>query len=163
VFALHDGSKHRQQSSEDPDEGHAIKKGSKPERSVLDHTVPRVDGNGQNEECRGDVSDVNEKALTEAPVRLTVDLTELKPVEADNEAQCLHQVGQGQVVDEDNILIVADEGAVMLAPSDHAVADKRKQTTCRNHRDKSEDSNGWETSLKERREVGITGRFNRPG
>ena len=131
MFALHDGSDYRKQSSKDPDGDHTVEEGCKLERSIFDNPEPCVNGDGQDEEGRGDIADVNEKALTEAPIRVAVDLTTLKPVEADCEAQSLHQVGQGQIVHEDEVLIAAKEGAVMATPSYHEVADDGEQRACR--------------------------------
>lgn len=68
MFALRYGSNYCEQSSKEPNRDHAAEKSFKLERSVSDYTEPRVDRDSQNEEGRGDIANVNEKALTETPV-----------------------------------------------------------------------------------------------
>jgi len=73
---------------------------------------------------------VNEEALTKAPVGVAVNLAALEPMEANDEAQSLHQISQRQVVDENDVLIQADIGTVVLAGGNQTVADEAEEGNC---------------------------------
>lgn len=127
MFALQDRSQDGEKPSEAPNEGDNAKEDIVRHLPIPHNAEPRVKSDGQDEECRGDIANVNEETLTEAPIGVAINLATLQPVPANDEAASLHQVSQGEVVDEDYVLVVADEGAVVLAPSDHAVADEAEE------------------------------------
>lgn len=123
--------------------------------TIADNAEPRVECDAHDEESRRDVTDVDEEALTEAPTGGALDFTQLKPMEANDEAESLHHISQGEIVDQDHILVVAHKGAVVLAPSDHTVRDEAEKDDSRQDRDQGEGANCREPTLKEGREVGV--------
>ena len=106
--------------------------------------------------------------MTEAPTGVTINLTALKPMPADDEAKRLHQISKCQIVDENDILVQSHKGTIVSAPGDHAIADKGEEAECGDDGNQSKSTNRRKTSIEERRKVGIDAargsarRFNHP-
>lgn len=108
---------------------------------------PSVKRNQQDEETARDVADVDEPSLREARRRRSHQLAFRQPVEAEDEAERLLQVGEEELVDEDDVLVVSDVGAVVATPEDHAEGDPYQQDGGRDDRQESEGSYAVEAFL----------------
>ncbi|KAH9828103.1 hypothetical protein Tdes44962_MAKER09490, partial [Teratosphaeria destructans] len=138
--------------------------------------VEGVEGDGEDEEARGDVATVQQPALREARLvgggqsrcrwgdapaasaaylRGSQDGVDPDPVEADDERRALLQVGQQQVEDEDDVLVVADPALVVRAPADEAEADEADDGHGRQDGHEAEDAEGHEAVAEGVAQVGV--------
>lgn len=108
----------------------------------LDYTQPRVDRNGKHEKATGDVSNLQEPRLEKARCGRGQDLVDAEPMERHDERNRLLQVGQKEVVDQDDILVVADVLSVVFPPADQPVCDEDEQSGDAEKRHHGEDGDG---------------------
>lgn len=117
--------------------------------------VVGVDCNCQHEETTADVSRMQKPALTEAGWRWSQDVAFSIPVPADEERSALLEIGNQEVEDQDDVLVVADERLVVKAPGDESGGDEDDECCCAGHREGGEDGDG-DQSVPE-----VVGQFGR--
>jgi len=90
----------------------------------FDHTKPRVYCNCEDEKATRNIPYVEEPTLDEARYCWSKDLANPKPVKGYREGDGLLKICEKQVVDEDDILVVADILPVVSPPADKSVCDE---------------------------------------
>lgn len=85
-----------------------------------------VECNGKHEESTAGISDLEPKALQEASCCGGLDLIGSDPLDADHKAKGLLEIGQDQVVNQNDILIVTDVSLVPFPPEDESIGNERK-------------------------------------
>jgi hypothetical protein len=78
---------------------------------------PCLQGDDEDEEGRSDVAEVDQKALDPAGSGARNDVFEVKPVPTEHEAECLEEVGDEEVAEEDHEHVPLDVFGIELVPS----------------------------------------------
>ena len=88
------------------------------------HEEECVDRDSKYKQPAGRIADLEPKALEEAGCRGGLNLVRNDPFETDEESKRLLQIGQHQIVDEDDILVVTDVPSIVTAPEHQSVRDE---------------------------------------
>ena len=108
-------------------------------------------GNRKHEETTRHITNVQKPALHEARYRRCDDLVESQPVEGDGERNRLLQIGQQEIVDEDEVLVVSDVFSMMSSPTDQSPCYEYEQQRNGYERHHSEERHRDEALLIHRR------------
>ena len=121
-------SEPRQEIAEGPKRENAGVECLIPDAHSVDGSKEGMKGNGQNEEGARDIARMKQPRLSKAGRMRCQDVILMHPVKADQEGCCLLHVGQQEIQDQDDILIVPYEGLVVQSPCQNSEADETDQT-----------------------------------
>lgn len=109
---------------------------------------PSLQRNDQNEESRSDVAKVYKEALRPARCSTADNIMESQPVPAKQKSDCLEEVCEEQVAEQDNKHIPLDVLGVEPMPLRGSVSDEASQNRCGYCRGQGEDANEDESDPK---------------
>jgi hypothetical protein len=147
---IHGGPQHCQNQRKEPDEQNRCDEPLVLHLIAADDAQPRVNGNGKNEKAARDVAEVEEPGLDKTGHRRALDAVDAQPVERHGKGYGLLQIGEQQVVDENDVLVVADVFLVEAAPQDQTVRDEGQQDNDTKQRHDGEDAHGYKTDAVDR-------------
>lgn len=109
--------------------------------ATSDYRNPRVGCDSKDEETACHIANVKKPSLCEACRLRAHNLVEADPMEAEEEGYGLLQIRQKELIDQQDILVVTDVGAVMLPPGQHTPCDPGKKHKRADDRQDRKDSN----------------------
>lgn len=103
-----------------------------------------VGGDGQDEQTAGWIARLHQPPLEVARRRLVLDDARRRPDEADHEADGLLEIGQEEVEDEQDILVLGQRALVVVPPEDEPVEEEGEQAQACDGGDEGDDADGEE-------------------
>lgn len=83
--------------------------------------------NRKNEEATGNISNVEKPSLYEARCRGSQYRVESQPVKGHSKCDGLLKIGEKEVIDEDNVLVVSNILLVVFAPGYQSISDEYEE------------------------------------
>jgi hypothetical protein len=105
-----------------------------------------VQGDGEHENSTHRITDLKPNSLQETSRILGMNGVLVDPSQTDNESQPLNEISEGEIVHENDILIVSNVTFVVLFPEDETIGKKTQETECGNERNHRQRGNGDEAA-----------------
>lgn len=100
-----------------------------------------VQGNGKDEQSAHGVANLQQGALQEARGFFSIEGVQIDPSQTDDKRQALQEIRYGQVIDQDDILVVPDVSTVILLPKHKPICDERYETKRTKQREQGQSRN----------------------
>ena len=139
---MHDRPNSGQEKDESPDSNEGRAEDAMWKLSSPHHRVPRVKSNCQHPKATGDVAHLHQPSLNEARRCWGQDVILCYPMPSNEEGERLLEIGDDEVEDQEEVLIIAGIYAIIFQPEDHAVGDEADQTEGAYSGDRGHNRNG---------------------